>query len=154
MKTIRIVLFALLSIVLFSFCQKKTLSSVPLDDDVTVLTGDDEPPVSDEGKDVDKKLLCGKKWMHSFEEDQNTTLAFRPEGFSFPPARGRMGYTFNSDGSFVMHEIAHGDGNTDVPGKWTSSKGTITITLNDSTKHGFTLKVVSLTTDILKLTKL
>ena len=41
-------------------------------------------------------------WLHSFEEDTETTAVYRPSGHPFPPARRvRRGLEFRPDGTFI-----------------------------------------------------
>lgn len=47
---------------------------------------------------VDERAIEGT-WLHSREEDDGNTQVFRPEGYDFPPARGRSGYTFAAGGA-------------------------------------------------------
>lgn len=45
--------------------------------------------------------LC-RTWLHSYEEDTETELEYRPEtpeNFAFPPSRGRTGFTFLPNGN-------------------------------------------------------
>jgi len=63
-----------------------------------------------------KRKLLHQQWFHSHEEDTGNMMVFRPSSYRFPRSRGRKGYTFQPDGSYI--EI--GPGPTDVP---VSSKG-------------------------------
>ena len=59
-----------------------------------------------------------RRWIHSHEEDGPAEMVFRPEGFGFPPSRGRRDMDLHPDGSC----IERAPGLTDVPqesaGKW------------------------------------
>lgn len=54
-----------------------------------------------------------RRWWHSFEEDHDDVAVYRPDGFGFPPARGRRGLEIEPDGSVI--EL--GLGRDDVPGQ-------------------------------------
>lgn len=56
--------------------------------------------------------MADRRWWHSFEEDHDDVAVYRPDGFDFPPARGRRGIEIDPDGSMV--EL--GLGADDVPG--------------------------------------
>jgi len=57
--------------------------------------------------------VAQQRWWHSFEEDHDDVAVYRPDGFEFPPARGRRGIEVEPDGSVV--EL--GLGRDDVPGQ-------------------------------------
>ncbi len=44
--------------------------------------------------------LTGRLWLRSHEEENGSVRVYRPEGFPFPPARGREGLVFHRDGRF------------------------------------------------------
>lgn len=71
--------------------------------------------------------LMGKNWIHSHEEDKNGLKAFRTQDFSFPPSRGREGFEFNEDGTFIYHSIAPTDGTQKNKGIWTAKGDEITV---------------------------
>ena len=58
------------------------------------------------------------RWMHSFEEDHEDVLVYRPPDHDFPRARGRDGIEFAPDGSFVEWAVGRGDAQQAVPGRW------------------------------------
>ena len=91
----------------------------------------------------DRKLYGKKKkkfpygtWMRSQEEDKDpngTKLLYRPEGYDFPPARGRSGFTLLKDGTFILIQPSPVDGRQEKPGRWTSvSPGTFRISVPGS----------------------
>jgi hypothetical protein len=47
--------------------------------------------------------LTDRTWLRSPEEERGALRVYRPEGHPFPPARGREGLTFHSDGRFDYH---------------------------------------------------
>lgn len=49
-------------------------------------------------------------WVHSYEDDTDSTKVFRTAGYEFPPARGRERFTLKEDGSFLYYGIAPNDG--------------------------------------------
>jgi hypothetical protein len=44
--------------------------------------------------------LTDRVWVRSHEEERGPVRVYRPEGYPFPPARGREGLTFHGDGRF------------------------------------------------------
>ena len=69
-------------------------------------------------EDIMKKII-GVTWIRSFEDDKNGTQAYRPETYTFPPARGREGWKFEDDGTLTKQAIAPTDGYVAQRGKWT-----------------------------------
>lgn len=59
-----------------------------------------------------------KKWCHSFEEDKDDVIVFRPESFNFPLSRGRSGMEFRYDGTFIKTNIGSTDKNEELKGQW------------------------------------
>lgn len=59
-----------------------------------------------------------RKWIHSFEEDQNGVTVYRPEEYEFPPARGRDGIEFRQDGVFIDWGIGRTDALHGTNGHW------------------------------------
>jgi hypothetical protein len=64
--------------------------------------------------------LTDRTWLRSQEEEQGALRVYRPEGHPFPPARGREGLTFHSDGRFDYR--APGRGGTET-GTWRTVPG-------------------------------
>jgi hypothetical protein len=62
------------------------------------------------------------RWTHSFEEDHDDVLVYRPPEHDFPRARGRDGIEFAPDGSFVEWAIGRGDAQQAVPGRWRTAE--------------------------------
>lgn len=61
--------------------------------------------------------MPAQTWWHSFEEDHDDVAVYRPDGFGFPPARGRRGLEVDPDGTVV--EL--GLGRDDTPSRTTDS---------------------------------
>ena len=76
--------------------------------------------------DYDKELLHGR-WVHSFEEDTDDEMVFRPADREFPPARGRGSFELRPDGTYA--ESAPGP--VDVPeqtgGAWSLAHGQLVL---------------------------
>ncbi|WP_433367287.1 hypothetical protein ACQPZX_39335 [Actinoplanes sp. CA-142083] len=58
------------------------------------------------------------RWTHSYEEDHDGVQVYRPDGYDFPPARGRRGIEFRPDGTYIDWAIGRGDANEARPGRW------------------------------------
>jgi hypothetical protein len=68
--------------------------------------------------EIDPTILQ-QRWIHSHEEDTDTTRVYRPASYAFPPARGRAVIELHADDSYT--EDAPGP--TDTPeragsGRW------------------------------------
>ena len=59
--------------------------------------------------------LADRTWLRSMEEETGDVRVYRHEDHPFPPARGREGLTFHSDGRFEYG--APGRGGTET-GTW------------------------------------
>jgi hypothetical protein len=59
-----------------------------------------------------------RRWGHSFEEDHEGVLVYRPADFDFPRARGRDGIEFRADGSYVDWVVGPGDARQPRAGSW------------------------------------
>jgi len=56
--------------------------------------------------------------MRSHEEESGDVRVYRPDGFPFPPARGREGLSFHADGHLDYLVPGRGDRPTTEPGTW------------------------------------
>jgi hypothetical protein len=92
-------------------------------------------------------------WIHSHEEDNGGAQVYRPEGFKFPPSRGRAGFEIKKDGNFIDHPIAPADGNETVPGKWEPAREKkIKVTFpTKPDRKPFTLEIVSCDSKVLRV---
>ena len=59
-----------------------------------------------------------QRWLHSHEEDTDTEMVFRPNSFSFPASRGRVGFELRADGTCVDIGIGPADGPVGSEGRW------------------------------------
>lgn len=79
--------------------------------------------------------LTGKTWLHSHEEDKNGLRAFRTQDFSFPPSRGREGFEFHEDSTFIYYSIAPTDGTQRNKGTWTAKGNEIMVKFPGDTSY-------------------
>ena len=94
-------------------------------------------------------------WLASHEENRGDTLVYRPNTYKFPPARGRTGFAVKSYGRFEQFDIAPTDGLAGRPGTWTPSGNTrLRIHLTDGQTPNYTLEIISLDQQVLKLRQL
>lgn len=94
-------------------------------------------------------------WLVSREENSGDTLVFRPNTYAFPPSRGRTGFALKSYGRFEQFDIAPTDGLAGRPGTWTADGDTrLRIHLADGKDPDYTLEIVSLQKQVLKLRRL
>ena len=66
---------------------------------------------------VDPSSLM-QKWTHSHEEDTETTMVFRPEGYQFPPSRGRKAFELKSGGDANFQDVGPVDRPLTRSGSW------------------------------------
>ncbi len=94
-------------------------------------------------------------WLNSHEETSGDTLVYRPNTYKFPPARGRTGFAIKSAGRFEQFDIAPTDGLAGRPGTWTANGDTrLRIHLTDGQEPDYTLEILSLDKQVLKVRKL
>jgi hypothetical protein len=57
-------------------------------------------------------------WLHSHEEDTDTTVVYRRADYDFPPARGRKGFELRPDGALSEKGIGPTDRSVHRAGHW------------------------------------
>jgi hypothetical protein len=62
--------------------------------------------------------ILNQRWLHSHEEDEGDEKVFRPDGYPFPPSRGRIEFELRPDGSVAVQGIAPTDGPQQSDGIW------------------------------------
>jgi hypothetical protein len=90
------------------------------------------------------------RWGHSFEEDHDDVIVYRPESFDFPRARGRAGIELRPDGSFVDWAIGAGDAAEARPGAWQLAGGD-TVRIVGASGEARALQVAHVSADRLEL---
>lgn len=96
--------------------------------------------------------MLQQTWLHSHEEDQGEILTYRPNTYDFLPSRGRTGFTFNEDNSFIQYEIAPTDGLEERLGKWRMiGRDQIKISFEEETFQDFVLEIVTLEPNLLRV---
>ncbi|SFB75961.1 hypothetical protein SAMN05421780_101320 [Flexibacter flexilis DSM 6793] len=103
------------------------------------------------GKDQQNMQYLFTTWKHSYEEDKDGLTVFRDETFSFPPSRGRRGFTISSDGTFIDRPIAAADGNEARKGRWRYKDGELEMLLDDG--QSYKVEVVEMEKGLLKIKK-
>lgn len=68
-----------------------------------------------------------RHWVHSHEEDRGGLMVFRPGDYSFPPARGRQGFTLLEGGRTVVDAPGADDRPTSAAGRWRVQGGHLSI---------------------------
>jgi hypothetical protein len=68
-------------------------------------------------KTIDVSHLA-QAWVHSHEEDTETTTVYRPAKFPFPPSRGRKGFHLQPDGSLTIRGPGPTDRVVSATGTW------------------------------------
>ena len=91
-------------------------------------------------------------WSHSFEEDSEEARVYRPNSFEFPPARGRAGIEFRSDGTFIDWTIAQTDALEPITGYWQVVDPThVRVYFEDDIRPARVLEIVQSDKDVLKI---
>ena len=96
-----------------------------------------------------------RRWTHSQEEDQGDILVYRPNDYSFPPARGREGLEFKENGEFISYQIGPTDRSLAVSGRWSiQQKNVVEIQFPNQSLSSYTLTILECDEQILKGRKL
>jgi hypothetical protein len=98
--------------------------------------------------------LTGKTWLHSYEEDEEDVLAYRPNSFDFPPSRGRTGFLLEKNGVIKQYDIAPTDGLEEHIGQWEIiNKDNVKVNIkgNGQPEQQYTIEIVSFKDNLLKL---
>ncbi len=61
-------------------------------------------------------LAC--RWVHSHEDDTSKVMVYRPDSYSFPPARGRDGFQLRADGTLILSAPGPADRSQVQAGQW------------------------------------
>ncbi len=94
-----------------------------------------------------------RHWVHSYADDTDALKVFRPKGYKFPPARGRVGFEIEEGGEFLYYDIAPADGSMKIPGRWEArGEDTLVVTFPGG-REPMTIRIVSCTGDMLKIRK-
>ncbi|HEX8609627.1 MAG TPA: hypothetical protein VF679_13375 [Pedobacter sp.] len=59
-----------------------------------------------------------RRWVHSFEEDTDDAIVYRPENFDFPMARGRVSMELKDNGALKGFQIGRNDIPAPDTGSW------------------------------------
>ena len=102
---------------------------------------------------MDKKMLY-KNWIHSYEEDSEYEMVFRPETFTFPLRRGgREAIDLRSDRTYIQRKSASDDSYIRDEGTW-DIKGENIISVGQNPVIGSgNHQIVTLTENILVIKK-
>lgn len=96
-----------------------------------------------------------RRWTHSREEDQGDILIYRPNDYSFPPARGREGLEFNENGEFLHFSIGSVDRSLAVPGRWSIQQtNVVEIQFLDRSIPSYVLTILECNEQLLKVRRM
>jgi hypothetical protein len=62
--------------------------------------------------------LLHQRWVHAHEEDTEDVMVFRPAHHELPPARGRMSFELEPDGTFREAGLGADDVPDEAAGSW------------------------------------
>lgn len=91
---------------------------------------------------VNLKYL-NRRWTHSFEEDTENEMVYRPEGFVLGRARGRMQFDLNENGEVVDTPIGRDDVPEPIIGTWKLEGDQLVINRSDGSTQVYQIKVVT-----------
>lgn len=68
-----------------------------------------QPVLSNSNIKQEFRVILGKHWIHSHEEDKGDVKVYRPSTFNFPISRGRDGFEIMQNGTFIVYGIGKAD---------------------------------------------
>jgi hypothetical protein len=92
--------------------------------------------------DLEIKYL-NRKWTHSFEEDTENEMVYRPEDFVLGKARGRTQLDLKENGKVIDTRIGRDDVPDPVIGSWKLDGENLVIKLNDGSGQIYPVKEVT-----------
>jgi hypothetical protein len=105
-------------------------------------------------QDVNPELLY-QQWIHLHEEDAGGIEVYRNEEYNFPVSRGRKGFEFRKDGTFIQSDIGPVDVNVNIPGQWKKvADKQVRIQLKDEENTQYLMEIVDLKKDVLKIKRI
>ncbi|MEJ5962032.1 hypothetical protein [Pedobacter immunditicola] len=84
-----------------------------------------------------------RKWTHSFEEDTENEMVYRPEGFALGKARGRTQLEFKENGKVIDTQVGRDDVPDAVIGTWKLEGDHLIIDLSDGSRQAYPVKEVT-----------
>ncbi|MBR0830500.1 hypothetical protein JQ596_33830 [Bradyrhizobium manausense] len=90
-------------------------------------------------------------WGHSREEDANGVMVLRPQGFVFPPSRGRDWFEFHADGTVLFLGAGLDDRTRARNGSWSRGEGASLHLFRPAETIPQHLTIVECTDKVLKL---
>jgi hypothetical protein len=105
-------------------------------------------------QDVNPEFLY-QQWIHLHEEDAGGIEVYRNEEYNFPVSRGRKGFEFRKDGTFIQSDIGPVDVNVNIPGQWKKvADKQVRIQLKDEENTQYLMEIVDLKKDVLKIKRI
>jgi hypothetical protein len=92
-----------------------------------------------------------RNWTHSFEEDTENEMVYRPDGFPLPRSRGRVQFQLQEDGKVRGMQIGRNDAPDEVAGSWNLEDKNLEFSYNDGSSELYSL--IEVTPEKLVLTK-
>ena len=83
-----------------------------------------------------------RKWIHSFEEDNEQEQVFRPSGFSFNRSRGRSQFDLKKNGEVAGFQPGRNDAPAEITGTWRIDGDNLVIQFHDGNTQVFPIKEV------------
>lgn len=143
-----IVLLTLISFVVYSQTKSKSKTKQ------SKTTASTSKSTTSAGSASVNNTVIYQKWVNSFEDEKGDGIeVYRPEGYAFPPARGRKAIKFQKEGMVVRFDIGPADGQKIVMGQWERTKfgNTMKITVQGAESGVYFLEVISVSKDMLKV---
>ena len=84
-----------------------------------------------------------QKWIHSFEEDTEDEMVYRPQSFTLGKSRGRTQLDLKANGKVVDTKIGRDDVPDAVIGTWKLEGDQLIVELSDSSRQVYPVKEVT-----------
>jgi hypothetical protein len=97
-----------------------------------------------------------KRWVYSSENKGNNEgiITYIAEGSAHAAARGKIGFEIKKGGEFIIHDVSPTDRPRKIIGHYEIIRpSTVKVYLDDQRQQSFSLNIISLQQDILRVTK-
>ncbi len=96
-----------------------------------------------------------QKWLHSYEEDTDNHMIYRPSSYDFPLGWTRVGMTFKDKGGFILHDITPDESLVKKLGRWKLIDNTkLEVSLSAGNKETLMIEIEKINCKILKIKRL
>ena len=94
-----------------------------------------------------------KYWIHSYQEDTEDKIVYRPSTFEFPQSRGRDGFETRENGEFILYIMGPTDRPEKIFGNFMIASNNLNIKLI-SIQKSYSITILSCDENLLVIQKI